>query len=143
MVNPVAMNERFGTDDAIQAFARRLIISNNKPGLRELAKGVSTMGSSVKPNALIERVKQKIGYKEPASKAEPVESIAYRLKDMRYLDDAEALIEAMGGECLTIQTRCLVYFRGYARLFETHYEMTQWLITEVATPHHASQQRKP
>jgi hypothetical protein len=135
------LTKNFGRNPDIVQYARGLLQSRNKTAADELQRTVAVLGNEIDAAVIIARVQSKYSdaqVKAPVS-AETLNDIARRLLRTRYVSDARALIEALGGRIS--ETRISRGFFGQEVLhlqlgerefqFETYYEMTQWLIREV------------
>jgi hypothetical protein len=65
--------------------------------------------------------------------------IAPRLLHTQYVSDAVLLVQAVGGDVgwtkreNSADEELILRFRGQTKVFKSEYEMTQWVIREIAS----------
>jgi hypothetical protein len=133
------LSRYFGENPKLIDFAKSLIAAGDKSAAKELNRVVSVLGKGADAELVIRRVKQKFN-NAPSPSEEATRSLARRVIDTRYVDDAEQLIHRVGGtinrrEYGFLFTKCEValYLNTQAVIFKHDYELVDWIIENVAS----------
>jgi len=150
------LTANFGRDETIVEFGRQLIQSGHKRAPSELSRTVPLLGDDFDADVIIARIRQKYpdiqvkgdyasysdltgNLRRPGPQASP-HDIAKRLLGTQSIDDAEALIQALGGTIFKRQinssigthTAFVLQLERRREVFNTRDKLTQWVINEVA-----------
>jgi hypothetical protein len=126
------MEATFGDDVFIQHFARQLIENRHIAAKEELARRMKVLGNDVDAGSVIARIQASFPEICRPSSRQLVDGIARRLSDTEYVADAVALIKSLGGVRGRKSGQIMVIVLGEAGVFEDEYEMTQWVVKNIA-----------
>ena len=152
------LTANFGRNETIVEFGRQLIQSGHKRASSELSRTIPVLGDDFDPDVIIARIRQKYpdiqvkgdyasysdltgNLRRPGPQAFP-HDIAKRLLGTKSIDDAEDLIQALGGAIFKRQinsnlgthTAFVLQLDRRREVFNTLDKLTQWVINEVAVP---------
>ena len=127
----------FGKDAKIVQLAKELIAMGHKAGARELNRAVSVLGTA-DPGKIITRIKEKYLRENNTKRRSAI--LAKYVMETRYVSDAKALIQELGGEVdyrrekgfLLSSEKVFVQLDGSAHRFENDYDLTQWVVAKIA-----------
>ena len=146
----------FGRNETIVEFGRQLIQGGHKRASSELSRTVPLLGDDFDPDVIIARIRQKYpdiqvqgdyasysdltgNLRRPGPPAPP-HDIAKRLLVTKSIDDAEDLVQALGGAIFKRQinsnlgahTAFVLQLDRRREVFNTLDKLTHWVINEVA-----------
>ena len=146
----------FGRNETIVEFGRQLIQGGHKRASSELSRTVPLLGDDFDPDVIIARIRQKYpdiqvqgdyasysdltgNLRRPGPQAPP-HDIAKRLLVTKSIDDAEDLVQALGGAIFKRQINSnlgahaafVLQLDRRREVFNTPDKLTHWVINEVA-----------
>ena len=129
----------FGSNVQILEFARELIETGKKDAAKELNRAVTVLGNSADPELIVARIKQRYFREDVLLQ---ISQLARAVVRDQYVSQARELIEKLGGAIsrgkrtwLFSDEPLIVHLEGERQTFRNDYEMTQWVVANVAPRH--------